>query len=560
MANVVVQLQDANGNNIASNNVPITLTLNTGSFAAGSTTTVNSDATGKATFSNLKINTAGTYTITAAASGIGAGLTSATSSSFNIIPAAASTLSVSGYPSPREAGQPGTLTVIAKDQYGNTATNYTGTVHLTSSDSQAALAANHTYTASDAGSYQFTGSTFGTGGTQSLTATDINTPSITGTQSGIIIFSTVANKLAFTTQPVNTTNGATMANVVVQIQDQFGNNVSSIGVNVSLALVGGGTLGGTTNQTTDANGTATFGDLNVLGAGTGYTLNASATGLAGASSSSFNVAKASTANAVSVSANPTPTGSNVTLSAALTPIAPGAGTPTGSVQFVVDGTAFGSPATLSSGTASLTTAALSHGSHTVSAQYAGDGNFFGSTNSLSPNLMVNKAPAAGMHYLSTVLNTTLNVSATTLAGLDYDADGDTLSITAVSATSTNGAAVSLASGTITYVPVSNFVGTDQFTYGISDGYGGTNICKAIVTVRLGKATAVFNSITSPSSGVIILRGYGVPGNQYDVQESSDPTFSTYTVLSTATALPSGVIIYTDNNANTSPRYYRFAVH
>ena len=85
MSAVVVQIQDTNNFAVASNNVPITLTLTTGSGALGGTTTVSSDATGKATFTNLTINTAGTgKQLTATASGIGAGLSNAVSSNFSI--------------------------------------------------------------------------------------------------------------------------------------------------------------------------------------------------------------------------------------------------------------------------------------------------------------------------------------------------------------------------------------------------------------------------------------------------------------------------------------------
>src|SRR5439155_16214664 len=101
------------------------------------------------------------------------------------------------------------------------------------------------------------------------------------------------------------------------------------------------------------------------------------------------------------SANPTPAGSNVVLTATLTAVAPGAGTPSGTVQFTVDGSAFGSSATLSGGIANLGTALLTHGYHTVAAAYNGDGNFFGSTNSLASGLLVNATPVAGGYSIST---------------------------------------------------------------------------------------------------------------------------------------------------------------
>lgn len=85
LARFVVQALDASTNNVATNNVPITLNLDTGSFAGGSPT-AHTDAAGKAVFSNLVVDIPGTYAITASASGIGAGLSSATTNSIEIGP------------------------------------------------------------------------------------------------------------------------------------------------------------------------------------------------------------------------------------------------------------------------------------------------------------------------------------------------------------------------------------------------------------------------------------------------------------------------------------------
>jgi pectate lyase len=82
---VVVQVQTAGGAAVASNAVPITLTLSSGSGTLGGTTTRNTDVNGAATFDDLSIDTIGTgKQLTAAASGIGAGLTNAVSSTFAI--------------------------------------------------------------------------------------------------------------------------------------------------------------------------------------------------------------------------------------------------------------------------------------------------------------------------------------------------------------------------------------------------------------------------------------------------------------------------------------------
>src|SRR5439155_6287947 len=94
--------------------------------------------------------------------------------------------------------------------------------------------------------------------------------------------------------------------------------------------------------------------------------------------------KAITTMLVTTSANVSALGQTVTFTATVSMVAPGAGTPSGTVQFQADGSNLGSPVpvstTLGVTTASLSTAALAGGTHTISASYSGDNNF---TNSAS---------------------------------------------------------------------------------------------------------------------------------------------------------------------------------
>ena len=104
-----------------------------------------------------------------------------------------------------------------------------GTVHFTSTDAQAVLPANYTFTAGDAGAHTFS-VTLETAGTQTITATDTVTGSITGTQSGITVNAAAAFKLGFGQQPGTSTAGSAISPAVtVQVQDQYGNAVSSSG-------------------------------------------------------------------------------------------------------------------------------------------------------------------------------------------------------------------------------------------------------------------------------------------------------------------------------------------
>ena len=104
----------------------------------------------------------------------------------------------------------------------------------------------------------------------------------------------IPDSLAFVVAPVTTTAGRVIAPPIqVAVLDSFGNTVTGVTTAVTLAIrAGTGTAGailqGTTTQSAVA-GIATFADLRIDSAGTAYRLDATATGLAGATSSGFDV-------------------------------------------------------------------------------------------------------------------------------------------------------------------------------------------------------------------------------------------------------------------------------
>jgi hypothetical protein len=184
-------------------------------------------------------------------------------------------------PGPATAGTPFDLTVKAVDPFGQTALGYTGTVHFSSTDGQAVLPSDYTFTSGDAGMHTFaSGVTVKTAGTQTVTATDTATGSITGGAS-VNVNPAAADHLLFVQQPTDTAAGQTISAVVVAVVDAFGNVVTgdnsdtitlSLGTNPS-----GGTVSGTLTVTV-MSGVATFSDLSIDRAGTGYTLHATVGG------------------------------------------------------------------------------------------------------------------------------------------------------------------------------------------------------------------------------------------------------------------------------------------
>ncbi|MGA8028721.1 MAG: alpha-amylase family glycosyl hydrolase [Bryobacteraceae bacterium] len=102
------------------------------------------------------------------------------------------------------------------------------------------------------------------------------------------------------------------------------------------------------------------------------------------------VNQASSGTAVISSLNPSAYGQSVSFTANVSAVGPGAGTPTGAVQFAIDGKNFGSPVALSSGSAaSASISTLSAATHTVTAAYSGDTNFSSGSGSLSGGQVVN---------------------------------------------------------------------------------------------------------------------------------------------------------------------------
>lgn len=131
---VVVQVQNAGGAAAASNGVPVTLTLTSGSGALSGTVTQNTDATGKATFDNLSINSVGTgKQLTATASGTGTGLTAALSGSFSITAESVlsglvitqAVMTGTGFKVAGSTEQPGVFTqILGSSDAGRTQTNW----------------------------------------------------------------------------------------------------------------------------------------------------------------------------------------------------------------------------------------------------------------------------------------------------------------------------------------------------------------------------------------------------------------------------------------------------
>jgi subtilisin family serine protease len=178
-----VTAQDARGNTVtsytgtvhfSSNDSQATPLLNH-AFIGGDTGTQVFQAT---------LKTAGTRSISAT-DNLNPGITG-TQGDITVNPGPVSKLVVSGYPASITTGNSGNFSVTAQDTYSNRVSAYDGTVRFSSSDPQATLPGNYTFAESDLGAKNFS-AVLKTVGTQSITATDNETSSITGTQNNITV-------------------------------------------------------------------------------------------------------------------------------------------------------------------------------------------------------------------------------------------------------------------------------------------------------------------------------------------------------------------------------------
>jgi hypothetical protein len=180
----------------------------------------------------------------------------------------------------------------------------------------------------------------------------------------------------------------------------FGQSITftaTVGAAVCTAGAPTGTVTILDGATPLGSGTLTNGQFAVVTAGLGvgiHNLTASYSGGGGFSASTSavlieTISQAATLTTVTSSQNPANPGQSVTFTAAVVPVAPGAGIPTGTVTFF-DGTTNLGMGSLSAQFASINVSTLSQGSHSITASYGGDANFTASTSAvLAQQMMVN---------------------------------------------------------------------------------------------------------------------------------------------------------------------------
>ena len=152
-------------------------------------------------------------------------------------------------------------------------------------------------------------------------------------------------------------------------------------------------------------------------------------------------------------------------------------------------------------------------------------------------LVNNRWPTPLDDTATTVQNTavTLNPRAN-----DSDPDGDALTITAVGGAG-HGSVVNNSGASLTYTPSTGYVGTDGFTYTVSDGRGGTATANVSVTVNNRTPTASADTVATNQNTAVTFNPRA---------NDSDPDGDTLTISAVGGAGHGSVV----NNGGASLTY------
>ena len=281
----VVTIQDASGATVTGSSASVTLSIPVGTPVL--TCAPATASSGVATFAGCSIDKIGTYTLTAASSGL-----SPVSVSVTITVGSAAKLAFTTSPTTSTGGTAfGTQPVVAvQDAGGNTVTGSTASVVLSiTTPAGATLTCTANPKAAVSGVATFAGCKIDKAGTYTLSANSVTLTFATSASVTITVGS--AAKLAFTTSPSNATQNVNFATQpVVAVQDAGGNTVtgSTASVVLSITTPAGATLTCTANPKAAVSGVATFAGCKIDKAGT-YTLTATATGFTSVVSVGFTI-------------------------------------------------------------------------------------------------------------------------------------------------------------------------------------------------------------------------------------------------------------------------------
>ena len=168
---------------------------------------------------------------------------------------------------------------------------------------------------------------------------------------------------------------------------------------------------------------------------------------------------------------------------------------------------------------------------------------------------VNHPPTASNLFAATKQNQGISIPTDKLLLFASDPDGDPLTVSGVSATSTNGGTASMGSGVVNYTPVTGYIGADRFTYTVSDGRGGTASAFVLLQVRSADQPSGNMFSPAPVPGGYLVSFAGIPNRTYTLERATNVS-GPWMILAPVTANSNGIGRYTDTDAPPVSAFYR----
>ncbi len=215
---------------------------------------------------------------------------------------------------------------------------------------------------------------------------------------------------------------------------------------------------------------------------------------------SVTVQQASTTTSVAVTPNPSGLGQTATLTATVVPVSPGAGSPTGQVQFFSGTTSLGMSA-VTSGVATFPTTALTFGANSITATYLGDSNFSASPPSPAVTATVNQASVTTLTAAPTTAITGQPVTLTAVVAPSSGTATPTGTVQFFNGSASLGSSPVDSTGTAVLTTMALTVGTPSLTavYSGDSSFAGSTSSAVPVTITMASTTTAVNVVPNPSA-------------------------------------------------------------
>jgi hypothetical protein len=227
---------------------------------------------------------------------------------------------------------------------------------------------------------------------------------------------------------------------------------------------------------------------------------------------------------------------------------------TGSVVFSANGLPFSTKDVLHGSATSASLSTLPRGTNIITAVYVAGGNSLGGTNCLNQIVTNHPPAAAAANCIRNADIPSLHISISNLLANVKDADNDPITLVGTSL-STNG--ITLANDSVCLSYLNTNAVNDQFTYTVTDGFGGTNSALVNIIVSTNALGGqVQNFKLDGGCRKATLNFAGIPNFGYAVQRSTNLTDWADVLLTNAPG--DGLFQFADDLGPNPPAalYYR----